>query len=117
MEAGTRVAEATRRGALYAAAGADGLFTPGLTDAADIAEMVGTTPLPLNLLAYPGLPDATTLEGLGVRRLSAGSGIVGATWGRAAALTEAFLAEGRSEPLGEGALGWGEVNALMPVVE
>lgn len=111
------VTEAARRGAIYAAAGADGLFTPGLTDTGDIAEMVGATALPLNLLAYPGLPDARTLEGLGVRRLSAGSGIVGATWGRAAALTEGFLADGRSGPLGEGALGWGEVNALMPVVE
>jgi 2-methylisocitrate lyase-like PEP mutase family enzyme len=108
------VTEAARRGEIYAAAGADGLFTPGLTDEADIAAMVGKTALPLNLLAYPGLPDARTLEGLGVRRLSAGSGIVGATWGRAAALTEAFLIDGRSEPLGEGALGWGEVNALMP---
>lgn len=110
------VAEAARRGAIYAAAGADGLFTPGLTDAADIAEMVGKTALPLNLLAYPGLPDARALEGLGVRRLSAGSGIVGATWGRAAALTEGFLSDGRSGPLGDGALGWGEVNALMPTV-
>ncbi|MDI1327355.1 MAG: isocitrate lyase/phosphoenolpyruvate mutase family protein [Brevundimonas sp.] len=116
-EPGTRVAEAARRGAIYAAAGADGLFTPGLTDAADIAAMVQATTLPLNLLAYPGLPDAKTLEGLGVRRLSAGSGIVGAIWGRAAALTEGFLADGRSEPLGEGALGWGEVNALMPASE
>lgn len=116
-EPGTHVAEAARRGAIYAAAGADGLFTPGLTDAADIAAMVRARPLPLNLLACPGLPDARTLEGLGVRRLSAGSGIVGATWGRAAALTEAFLADGRSGPLGEGALGWAEVNALMPAVE
>ncbi len=115
-EAGTRVAEAGRRGAIYQAAGADGLFTPGLTDAADIAAMAAATPLPLNLLAFPGLPDAKTLEGLGVRRLSAGSGICGATWGRAAALTESFLADGRSEPLGDGALGWGEVNALMPPV-
>ncbi|WP_439477082.1 isocitrate lyase/PEP mutase family protein [Brevundimonas sp.] len=113
-EAGTRVAEAARRGSIYAAAGADGLFTPGLTDAADIAAMVAATPLPLNLLAFPGLPDAKALEALGVRRLSAGSGICGATWGRAAALTEGFLADGRSEPLGDGALGWGEVNALMP---
>ena len=111
------VAEAARRGAIYAAAGADGLFTPGLTDTGDIAEMVGATALPLNLLACPGLPDAATLKGLGVRRLSAGSGICGATWGRAAALTEAFLVDGRSEPLGEGALGWAEVNALMPAVE
>ncbi|TAJ66441.1 isocitrate lyase/phosphoenolpyruvate mutase family protein [Brevundimonas sp.] len=112
-EPGTRVAEAARRGAIYAAAGADGLFTPGLTDAADIAAMVAATPLPLNLLAYPGLPDAATLKGLGVRRLSAGSGVCSAIWGRAAALTEGFLADGRSEPLVEGAMGWAEVNALM----
>jgi len=110
----TRVAEAARRGAIYGAAGADGLFTPGLTDARDIAAMVAATPLPLNLLAFPGLPDAQTLGGLGVRRLSAGSGVCGATWGRAAALTRGFLADGRSEPLMEGALGWGEINALMP---
>jgi 2-methylisocitrate lyase-like PEP mutase family enzyme len=113
-ETGTRVAEAGRRGALYEAAGADGLFTPGLTDAADIAAMVAATPLPLNLLAYPGLPDAATLGGLGVRRLSAGSGVCGAVWGRAAALIKGFLADGRSEPLMEGAMGWGAVNALMP---
>lgn len=112
-----RVAEAGRRGAIYQAAGAEGLFTPGLTEAADIAAMVAATPLPLNLLAFPGLPDAKALEALGVRRLSAGSGLCGATWGRAAALTEGFLADGWSEPLGEGALGWGEVNALMPPVQ
>ena len=108
------VAEAIRRGAIYAAAGADGFFAPGLTDAGDIAAMVAATTLPLNLLAWPGLADARTLEGLGVRRLSAGSGIVGAVWGRAAALTGGFLADGRSEPLMEGAMGWGDINALMP---
>lgn len=113
-EPGTRVVEAARRGATYQAAGADGLFTPGLTETADIAAMVAATPLPLNLLAFPGLPDAKALEALGVRRLSAGSGICGATWGRAARLAEGFLVDGRSAPLSEGALGWGEINALMP---
>jgi len=108
------VAEAARRSAIYADAGADGFFAPGLTAAADIAAMAAATPLPLNLLAFPGLPDAATLEGLGVRRLSAGSGVCSATWGRAATLTRGFLADGRSEPLMEGALGWGEINALMP---
>ena len=108
------VAEAARRGAIYAAAGADGFFAPGLTDVGDIAAMVAATPLPVNLLAYPGLPDAATLKGLGVRRLSAGSGVCSAVWGRAAALNKGFLADGRSEPLMEGAMGWGEVNGLMP---
>ena len=32
----------------------------------------------------------------------------------AAALTRGFLEDGRSGPLTEGALGWGELNALMP---
>lgn len=108
------VAEAARRGAIYEAAGAEGFFAPGLTDVADIAAMVAATPLPLNLLAWPGLADAATLKGLGVRRLSAGSGVCGAVWGRAAALTKGFLADGRSAPLMEGAMGWGEVNGLMP---
>lgn len=111
---GAPVAEAARRAAIYAAAGADGFFAPGLTDGTDIAAMVAATPLPVNLLAWPGLPDAATLQGLGVRRLSAGSGVCGAVWGRAAALTRGFLADGRSEPLMEGAMGWDEVNALMP---
>ena len=113
-EPGTRVAEAGRRGKLYAAAGANGLFTPGLTDEAGIAAMVAATPLPLNLLAFPGLPDAAALKALGVRRLSAGSGVCSAVWGRAAALTRGFLVDGRSAPLMEGAMGWAEVNALMP---
>lgn len=113
-EADTRVAEAARRAAIYAAAGADGFFAPGLTKAGDIAALVKATPLPLNLLAFPGLPDAAALKALGVRRLSAGSGLCGAAWGRTAALAKDFLKDGRSEPLSEGALGWGEINALMP---
>jgi len=108
------VAEAARRGVIYAGAGADGFFAPGLTDVRDIAAMVAATSLPVNLLAWPGLADAATLSGLGVRRLSAGSGVCSAVWGRAAALTRGFLADGRSEPMMEGAMGWGEVNGLMP---
>lgn len=107
------VEEAARRAAVYAAAGADGFFAPGLVDAGDIAAMVAATPLPLNLLAYPGLPDAETLKGLGVRRLSAGSGLASAALGRAATLARDFLADGRSAPMMQGALGWAEVNAMM----
>lgn len=105
------VAEAARRGAIYAAAGADGLFAPGLVEVDGIAELVAATPLPLNLLAWPGLPGAKALEALGVRRLSAGSGICEASWSRAAALAAGFLA---GEALPDRTLGWGEVNGLMP---
>lgn len=113
-EAGDRPAEALRRGAIYAEAGADGLFTPGLTDADGIAEVVAGTDLPVNLLAFPGLPGAAELERLGVRRLSAGSGLSSAAYGRAASLAAAFLKDGDSGPMMEGALGWGEMNAMMP---
>lgn len=108
------VAEAARRAAIYADAGADGFFAPGLTSEADIAALVAATPLPVNLLAFPGLPDAPTLTRLGVRRLSAGSGLISAALGRAADLTRAFLVDGRSAPMMEGALGWAELNAMMP---
>lgn len=108
------VAEAVRRAGIYSQAGADGFFAPGLTQRSDIAALVQATPLPVNLLAFPGLPDADDLKALGVRRLSAGSGIVGAALGRAAALTTGFLADGRSAPMMEGALSWGDLNAMMP---
>lgn len=113
-EPGTRVAEALRRAAIYQAAGADGFFAPGLVDPDGIAELTAGTPLPVNLLAFPGLPGAAELERLGVRRLSAGSGLSSAAYGRAAALARDFLQSGASEPMNEGAIGWAEMNALMP---
>ncbi|MDB5420864.1 MAG: hypothetical protein JWR59_811 [Brevundimonas sp.] len=108
------VAEAARRAGIYAQAGADGFFAPGLTDETDISDVVAATSLPVNLLAFPGLPDAETLTRLGVRRLSAGSGLISAAFGRAADLTRAFLIDGRSAPMLEDALGWAALNAMMP---
>jgi len=110
----SRVDEALRRAAIYATAGADGFFAPGLVETAGIAALTAGTLLPVNLLAYPGLPGAAELEALGVRRLSAGSGLASAAYGRVAALTRAFLADGNPEPMMEGGLPWSEMNALMP---
>ena len=110
----TRVAEAARRAAIYQAAGTDGLFAPGLVDEGGIAALVAATPLPVNLLAWPGLPDVTTLERLGVRRLSAGSGICEAIWSQAASLARGFLAGDRLPAAAAGAFGWADVNGLMP---
>lgn len=112
-EAGGRVDEAARRAALYAEAGSDGFFAPGVTDPEAISALVDRVAQPLNLLAMPGLPDAARLRALGVRRLSAGSGISSAVYGRAKTLSEGFLADGRFEPMSADALGWGEMNALM----
>ena len=109
-----RVDEALRRAGIYAAAGADGFFAPGLVETAGIAALTAGTSLPVNLLAFPGLPGAEALERLGVRRLSAGSGLASAAYGRTAALTRDFLVDGASEPMMAGGLPWAEMNALMP---
>jgi len=111
-EAG-RVEETLRRTQLYRAAGADGIFVPGLTDTAAIAAISKDAGLPLNLLARKGLPAAAELKKLGVQRLSAGSGVTQAVFGRAASLASAFLQDGRSEPLADSAMTHPEINALL----
>jgi 2-methylisocitrate lyase-like PEP mutase family enzyme len=105
------VADRARR---YRAAGCDGIFVPGLTAPADIRAVVAAIdPLPLNVMAYPGLPPASALATLGVRRLSAGAAVASAALGLARRLATAFLRDGTSEALFEGAVGYAEMNALM----
>lgn len=107
-----RLEEAARRAALYRAAGADGLFMPGVTEPETIKVLVdlGT---PLNLLARPTLPDAKALETLGVRRLSAGSNIAAAAYATTDRLTRGFLADGDSRPQATEAFDYGALNGLM----
>jgi 2-methylisocitrate lyase-like PEP mutase family enzyme len=108
-----RLAETLARAAQYRAAGADGIFVPGLTEPAAIREVAGTAGLPLNLLAWPGLPDLATLTGLGVKRISAGSGITQYVYGRAAAIARDFLRDGPTALPSEGSMPYAEINGLM----
>lgn len=108
-----RVKETLARAKLYREAGASGIFVPGLRDAEEIRAVAADAGLPLNVMAWPGLPAAAELAGLGVRRLSAGSGISQALWGKAATLATNFLKSGKSEPLGEGAMPYPAINALF----
>jgi len=109
----TRVEETLARVTRYREAGASGIFVPGVVDPADIRKIASAAGLPLNVLAWSGLPPAAELARLGVRRLSAGSGITEAAWGRAAALATGFLRDGRSDPLSEGAMEYGDINGLF----
>ncbi|MFZ4069076.1 MAG: isocitrate lyase/PEP mutase family protein [Caulobacterales bacterium] len=68
------LAEAMQRAALYVAAGADGVFLPGLADAALIAIAAAGAPAPLNIMAMRTTPDRATLASLGVARISHGPG-------------------------------------------
>lgn len=109
-----RVALTLERAARYRAAGADGIFVPGVVDAAEIRSITRAAQMPLNVMARPGLPAAAALQALGVRRLSSGGDLAEAAFGRVASLARAFLRTGASEPLVEGAMPYAEINALMP---
>ena len=108
-----RVEETLRRAAVYRSAGADGLFVPGVVDRGEIRAITSACGLPVNVLVRTGLPQAAELATLGVRRLSAGSDVAEAVLGRAASLVRAFLADGASEPLSEGAMPYPDVQDLM----
>lgn len=68
------VDEALDRARAYAAAGASGLFLPGLSDERLIARAVQGSPLPVNVMAMPGTPPMARLRELGVARVSHGPG-------------------------------------------
>lgn len=65
---------ALERARAYADAGASGLFVPGLVAEALIARLCEASPLPVNLMAMPGVPDRKHLAALGVARISHGPG-------------------------------------------
>jgi 2-methylisocitrate lyase-like PEP mutase family enzyme len=65
---------ALERAHAYAAAGADGIFMPGLTDPALIETAAKASPLPLNIMVGEGTPPLSALARAGVSRVSHGPG-------------------------------------------
>jgi methylisocitrate lyase len=61
------------RARTYAAAGADGLFAPGLVDETLIGRLAASSPLPLNIMVEANTPSLTRLAELGVARVSHGA--------------------------------------------
>lgn len=105
--------ETVARAHRYREAGADSIFVPAASGEALIGKLVGAVSLPLNVLAWPGVPAAGRLEELGVRRLSAGSGIAKVVLNRVHAMSQALLTDGRSDPFEEGSFGNPAINRLM----
>ncbi|KAB8167862.1 isocitrate lyase/phosphoenolpyruvate mutase family protein [Streptomyces sp. 3MP-14] len=106
------VDEALARGRAYLAAGADGVFVPGVTDPELVRTLADGLDAPLNVLAGPGAPDVAALTAAGAARISLGSAIAQAAYGLAARATEEFLAAGTYGAL-TGALDYGGLNSLM----
>jgi 2-methylisocitrate lyase-like PEP mutase family enzyme len=85
------VEETVERANRYIAAGADGIFVPGVVDPDTISTLVAAIAAPLNILTGPGAPPVGELAKLGVARISLGSGVAQAAYGLAhSAAVEAF---------------------------
>jgi 2-methylisocitrate lyase-like PEP mutase family enzyme len=65
----------------YQSAGAEVLYAPGLSAAADIARVVESVPAPLNVLAVADVPPVPELAALGVRRVSTGGALAWSAFG------------------------------------
>ncbi|MFC7443171.1 isocitrate lyase/PEP mutase family protein [Laceyella putida] len=71
---GQRLEETIHRGIRYGEAGADCIFIPGVFQVEEIRILAREIGQPINLLLGPSTPPIETLEELGVKRLSVGSG-------------------------------------------
>jgi 2-methylisocitrate lyase-like PEP mutase family enzyme len=67
------IGEALDRAAAYAAAGASGFFIPGLQEKELIARISGSSPLPVNVMTFDGVPPNAELADIGVARISYGN--------------------------------------------
>jgi 2-methylisocitrate lyase-like PEP mutase family enzyme len=105
--------EVITRGLKYREAGADGFFPAGLADPAAIRQVVSSVKLPLNLLVHAGLPRVPELAALGVRRVSAGSGISSAVYGLTRRAVRQLLETGAYDAILDGAMPYPEANALF----
>jgi 2-methylisocitrate lyase-like PEP mutase family enzyme len=105
--------EALRRAALYTEAGADGIFLPGLGAAERLRAFCAAQTLPVNALAFRGLPPPAELARLGVRRLSAGSGPMRAALDCAKQVAKELLEQGSYRGFTEGVTSHADTNALF----
>ncbi|NUW33118.1 isocitrate lyase/phosphoenolpyruvate mutase family protein [Nonomuraea sp. SMC257] len=96
------VPEALRRAAVYAEAGADSLFVPGLTDLAAIAELAAG-PLPVTVMVWAGAPAVAELAAAGAVRVSLGAAIAQAAYALAARAAAEMLTAGTYDTTAEDA--------------
>jgi 2-methylisocitrate lyase-like PEP mutase family enzyme len=105
--------ETIRRLQAYSAAGADCLYSPGITTREQIAAVVkAVAPKPVNLLVGSPLDlTVSDIAGLGVRRISIGGALARAAWG-GTMRTMQLIAEGSFKGFADAAPGADIVKAL-----
>lgn len=95
----TRFEESVRRGRIYREAGADCIFVPGVIDAKEIAALVQAIGGPVNVLAFPGVPNIQELGKLGVARVSLGAGVARAALSATQRVAREVLEQGTYQAL------------------
>ncbi|HEV2343099.1 MAG TPA: isocitrate lyase/phosphoenolpyruvate mutase family protein [Actinocrinis sp.] len=100
------------RAAAFVAAGASGVFVPGVVDPATISALVSAIDAPLNILAGPSAPPIPELAALGVARISLGSSIAAAAYALVSRAAREAFGEGTYTEIGQ-ALGYGQLNEII----
>ncbi|MFF5922709.1 isocitrate lyase/phosphoenolpyruvate mutase family protein [Streptomyces flavochromogenes] len=108
----TRLRDTLDRARRYVDAGADGIFVPGVTDPATIAELAAGISVPLNIMAVPGAPDVAELGALGVARVSLGSGIAQTAYAATRRAAQQLYDTGSYRPLVD-AIDFADLNGLF----
>lgn len=104
--------ETLRRAPAYLAAGADGIFVPGVTDLHVLHELSRRIPAPLNALAGVGAPSVGELHDAGVRRISIGGNTAKAAYATVSRVASEVLGDGNWSKLA-GARSHAEMDALF----
>ncbi|OKI00708.1 3-methyl-2-oxobutanoate hydroxymethyltransferase [Streptomyces sp. CB02923] len=107
-----RLKETLERASVYVAAGADGIFVPGVAHPAAVRALAAGITAPLNVMAGPGAPPVAELGALGAARVSVGAGIAQAAHALVRAAARELLATGTYDTLA-GGLDYGELNTLL----
>jgi 2-methylisocitrate lyase-like PEP mutase family enzyme len=112
-EPGALLEAALERAAAYVAAGASGVFVPGVTDLETVTALTKGIDAPVNILAGPGAPAVAELASAGVARVSLGSDVAVAAYALMARATQELLTSGTYESVAGGDLDYGGLNAAF----
>jgi 2-methylisocitrate lyase-like PEP mutase family enzyme len=105
---------AMQRARLFASAGADGIFVPGMDQLDEVTRFARAIELPLNIYAgYPGVPTIEELAAAGVRRVSLGCGPLQSALGLLGRIATETLSLGRYDTMVSGMATASELNRLF----
>jgi 2-methylisocitrate lyase-like PEP mutase family enzyme len=113
-EPASRLERTKERLTAYLAAGADGIFVPGIADEATITDIARTfRKKPLNVLAGPATPPVADLEAFGVSRVTLGSWPMRRTMSVLREIARELQRDGSFGFMREPMIPYDEMNALF----